>query len=781
MREQRTRRALFGSLSVLAFVGALLGSATPASGATYTYAGTWDGQAVTLTHVPNATVEAYSDAQEIGQLEDFQTNDPAYSCLDGQALNVWRAPAEYPGELVVHNGDQGAQCAYGTWTFQSPSQAYSYSGFWAPLARSVSLADVANANVEDFPDARLQPLPLIDFQTNDPRFSCLDGEAIEVFYAPKEYSGVLVAHNGDEGPQCAYGTWTFKAPLPPPPPTGFTGISSGMSIATVTVTNVQETQSSDLFGPYYQMDYSATEASPIANSGYPDSGSFGAGQGCAGNCWTQTFMFPSDNVLDLSLTLYDNQTGWGGGMDYVNINGGNATDTVQVAGVTDTTSNCGITLAGSGQCSLPLGEGTTYLSSSGSSGGRQASVGLTVTVQDLFEYQAQQESQALNDFAGLYSDMATYFGPGPQGCEAQFLNQLEQQDSQLQSEMLFMIGDVMFGAFPVPDAPALVELIGEVVRTSIWEGAGAEAAQSYAAANYGFANISFPDGVSFDCTSDKAVWNLATPTSLGQGLSNAASTASSLGDDIGTASMGSFKSNLGTESSQLNSIISETANFVNQATNYYQAFGQNGGNDLSEFALPLLASACQFESYTIAMEQVAGISSASLPGACSQAADHERAIDRAKTQALVTRAQFAALVTQMFHLVLPPNMPRLADVGPKVPYYLAIETASRFMGVSRGYFRPKRPVARLLAAYTLGRLLVAQHWRRLPSVRESQGVWAQFLDTKDLAATHPSLAVYGAVAVEAGLVGGYGNHRFEPGRPLTQAQGEQILSSLGRA
>jgi hypothetical protein len=60
------------------------------------------------------------------------------------------------------------------------------------------------------------------------------------------------------------------------------------------------------------MDYSATEANPIASSGYPDNGDFGAGQGCSGNCWTQTSMFPSDNVLDLGLTLYDNQAGWGG-------------------------------------------------------------------------------------------------------------------------------------------------------------------------------------------------------------------------------------------------------------------------------------------------------------------------------------------------------------------------------------------------------------------------------------------------------------------------------------
>jgi hypothetical protein len=154
----------FRTLTVLAIVAAPLSGAAPASAATYTYTGTWDGQTVTFTHVANANVEDYSDAQNVGHLQDFQTADPTYSCLEGQALTLWKAP----GELAVHNGGQGPQCAYGTWTFQPPSQGYSYSGFWAPLARSVGLTEVANANVEDVPDARLQPLPLVDFQTNDP-------------------------------------------------------------------------------------------------------------------------------------------------------------------------------------------------------------------------------------------------------------------------------------------------------------------------------------------------------------------------------------------------------------------------------------------------------------------------------------------------------------------------------------------------------------------------------------------------------------------------------------
>lgn len=82
--------------------------------------GLWNGVPATLTAVPNAPVESYADAELVGQIHDFQTSARPQSCLDGEAINVWLAPREFPGLYVVHDGAQGAQCAYGTWTFPAP-------------------------------------------------------------------------------------------------------------------------------------------------------------------------------------------------------------------------------------------------------------------------------------------------------------------------------------------------------------------------------------------------------------------------------------------------------------------------------------------------------------------------------------------------------------------------------------------------------------------------------------------------------------------------------------
>lgn len=70
-----------------------------------------------LTHVSNVTVEGFPDATLLGSCQKFQTNDPLYTPLNGETINVWSAPKEFPGVDVVHNGDQGSQPIYGTWTF----------------------------------------------------------------------------------------------------------------------------------------------------------------------------------------------------------------------------------------------------------------------------------------------------------------------------------------------------------------------------------------------------------------------------------------------------------------------------------------------------------------------------------------------------------------------------------------------------------------------------------------------------------------------------------------
>lgn len=74
----------------------------------------WQGQEVPLQHIGNVTVEGFSDAQLVGKCK---LNAPSY-CINGEWVNVWKAPNEYPGQLIVHNGDQGPQCTYQTFIMQ---------------------------------------------------------------------------------------------------------------------------------------------------------------------------------------------------------------------------------------------------------------------------------------------------------------------------------------------------------------------------------------------------------------------------------------------------------------------------------------------------------------------------------------------------------------------------------------------------------------------------------------------------------------------------------------
>jgi protocatechuate 3,4-dioxygenase beta subunit len=298
----------------------------------YTFTGVWQGQPVNLTQVTNVTVEGLPDAKLVGQITDFQTNEPTggsppFYELNGESINVWTAPAEFPGVYVVHNGDQGTQATYGTWTFPmtnttgptmpyslalrvSPSSlpadgsstatvtatvtgangqpvsndtvdftassgtvassattnsggqatatytagtapgnvtvsatetagsaagsatltltapAWTFTGVWQ--GQTVNLTQVANVTVEGLSDAKLVG-QITGFQTNEstggsPPFYELNGESINVWTAPAEFPGVYVVHNGDQGTQATYGTWTF-------PMTNTTGPTMPYSLA----------------------------------------------------------------------------------------------------------------------------------------------------------------------------------------------------------------------------------------------------------------------------------------------------------------------------------------------------------------------------------------------------------------------------------------------------------------------------------------------------------------------------------------------------------------------
>ncbi|MCL5258190.1 MAG: hypothetical protein M1314_00310 [Firmicutes bacterium] len=258
----------------------------------------------------------------------------------------------------------------------TPPQRYYYYGGWQWQA--VSLTHVTNVTVEDLPDAA-QVGELGRFRTDDPQYTCLNGENLNVWTAPAEFPGDYVVHNGAEGPQCTYGTWVFPAP----PPGGLPGISSGVSVATVTVDSVQPI-TGGLSGLHYQMYDLATDPN-APYLVYPISGSFGAGNGCSSNCWTERFAFPSASMLTLSLTLEGSQNSYGSEMTYVSINGGGATDTIEIAGVAERGAACGIALWDS-ICEAPVGEANAVINTAGNSGNRTAAVQITIQVQEMFAF-----------------------------------------------------------------------------------------------------------------------------------------------------------------------------------------------------------------------------------------------------------------------------------------------------------------------------------------------------------------------------------------------------------
>jgi hypothetical protein len=98
----------------------------------YFYTGVWNGNSTNLTHVGNVTVEGLPDATLVGTIGSFDTDDPSFSCLNGESINVWTAPKEFPNEYVVHNGWQGSQCTYGTWTIPFPSYFDVTFAAWIP-------------------------------------------------------------------------------------------------------------------------------------------------------------------------------------------------------------------------------------------------------------------------------------------------------------------------------------------------------------------------------------------------------------------------------------------------------------------------------------------------------------------------------------------------------------------------------------------------------------------------------------------------------------------------
>jgi hypothetical protein len=82
------------------------------------------------------------------------------------------------------------------------------------LGNWIRVKHAPNVSVERFKDAAVIGM-CQDLRTNDHYYNRLIGRNINVFYAPREYPGVFVVHNGRQGRQPVLGTWTFAIPGAP--------------------------------------------------------------------------------------------------------------------------------------------------------------------------------------------------------------------------------------------------------------------------------------------------------------------------------------------------------------------------------------------------------------------------------------------------------------------------------------------------------------------------------------------------------------------------------------
>jgi hypothetical protein len=177
-----------------------------------TYSATWQGVSVPLTKLQETVQTNVSDAVIQGQIVNFQTNDPKYTCFQGQSLNVFDEPGEYAEKLVVIGvcptkaGKSQNTSPVGVWTFLKPSQppfatTASYNGHTVTLIRY-------NGAIPKGSSVRGQ---VSQFSSEDPQFTCFNGTFLNVLIVPsedKEFAGrFIVSDTCSDGKTTA--SWTF--------------------------------------------------------------------------------------------------------------------------------------------------------------------------------------------------------------------------------------------------------------------------------------------------------------------------------------------------------------------------------------------------------------------------------------------------------------------------------------------------------------------------------------------------------------------------------------------
>ncbi len=145
----------------------------------------------------------------------------------------------------------------------------------------------------------------------------------------------------------------------------------------------------------------------------------------------------------------------------------------------------------------------------------------------------------------------------------------------------------------------------------------------------------------------------------------------------------------------------------------------------------------------------------------------------------VTRAQFAALMTRLFHLAAPTAPISFVDVPSGAWYYADVEAASPYMSeftVPAGLaFEPSLDVTRIEVAATIGQIEVATGKETLPSASAAAAMWAGFHD----GALVPSgLAQDAAVTVTLGLMKGLPGAVFGVQSRINRAQAAVLLARV---
>lgn len=143
-----------------------------------------------------------------GQVSQFSTSDPKYTCFNGTFLNALIVPPEdkeFAGRFIVSDTCSDGKTS-GSWTF---TPIYSYHAQWADAKDPANLQPYLNPIRQ--PDLALLG-HVHDFVTDDPAYSCLNGtfpEARELKATPDAITIIVYGSCTNSVP----GAWTFQVPI----------------------------------------------------------------------------------------------------------------------------------------------------------------------------------------------------------------------------------------------------------------------------------------------------------------------------------------------------------------------------------------------------------------------------------------------------------------------------------------------------------------------------------------------------------------------------------------